>query len=632
MKVSLPVHGQAPIETDTPSGEPARRPPRYGRWRAATLIGVHLLFVAHIVHWKLAGTTLAPLELNEVMHTLEIGIVTAGFVLMSIACLSVLVFGRFFCSWGCHILALQDLCGWLLARVGIRPKPVRSRLLLLVPPAALFYMFIWPQVRRLAEGRPAPALHLRVDGEGWASFVTNDFWRNLPGPTITLITFAICGFAIVYVLGSRSFCTYVCPYGAAFSLADRITPGRIRLKSDGNCTGCAKCTAVCESHVRVHEEIQKHGRVVDPACLKDLDCVASCPEQAITFGFARPAMLQSFTGAGRRRLRYDFSLSEELLMAAVFMASLLALRGLYGLVPFLLSLGLAAILAYFAILLLRLVTKANVRLNAFQFKFKGQVTRIGRGLAVAGVMTAVFVTHCGWIRYNEFAGQRNLEQAETAFEAGDNDDAVAAASMARRHLETSEEWGLLTHPQYEVRLASACWVEGDGLAAEAAWRRAAARAPDDLQSRLFLAASLVNRGRADLATPILLDLTTMQERSAKDAARYAHDRATAWQRLASLAVARGDYESAADAFSAAARERPDWAAPRLALASLHTMSGDLESAATELAVAITLAPGNAEVHYYLGELLRQLGREEEGRTHLRRAAELDPRFSDAPTP
>ena len=104
---------------------------------------------AHFIHWQIAGETLAPLELNEVMHTLELGIVTAGFLLMALALLSVLIFGRFFCSWGCHILALEDLCAWMLGKVGIRPRPVRSRLMLVVPPLALGYMFVWPQVKRV---------------------------------------------------------------------------------------------------------------------------------------------------------------------------------------------------------------------------------------------------------------------------------------------------------------------------------------------------------------------------------------------------------------------------------------------------------------------------------------------------
>ena len=107
----------------------------YSRWRAGTLTLVYLLVAAHIAHWRITGKTLAPLELNEVMYTLELGIVTAGFIFMVVAAFSVAIFGRFFCSWGCHILALEDLCAWLLKKLRIRPKPIRSRMLLFVPPS-----------------------------------------------------------------------------------------------------------------------------------------------------------------------------------------------------------------------------------------------------------------------------------------------------------------------------------------------------------------------------------------------------------------------------------------------------------------------------------------------------------------
>lgn len=55
-----------------------------GSWRIATLIGVHVFFIAHFVRWKVGGHTLAPLEFNEVMYTIRQGIVTAGFILMAL--------------------------------------------------------------------------------------------------------------------------------------------------------------------------------------------------------------------------------------------------------------------------------------------------------------------------------------------------------------------------------------------------------------------------------------------------------------------------------------------------------------------------------------------------------------------
>ena len=67
----------------------------YTPWRVGTLVLVYVLMVAHVVHWKLAGRTLAPLELNEVMYTLELGIVTAGFLFMALLVVLTMIFVSF---------------------------------------------------------------------------------------------------------------------------------------------------------------------------------------------------------------------------------------------------------------------------------------------------------------------------------------------------------------------------------------------------------------------------------------------------------------------------------------------------------------------------------------------------------
>ena len=40
---------------------------------------------------------------------------------------------------------------------------------------------------------------------------------------------------------------------------------------------------VCTSNVRVHEEIREYGGVVDPGCMKCLDCVSVCPNDALSY-------------------------------------------------------------------------------------------------------------------------------------------------------------------------------------------------------------------------------------------------------------------------------------------------------------------------------------------------------------
>ncbi len=602
------------------------RPSRYGRWRAATLTGVYVLFAMHFAHWKVAGKTLAPLELNEVMYTLELGIVTAGFLFMVAAFLSAAIFGRFFCSWGCHILALEDLCEWLLRKIGIRPKPVRSRMLLLVPPGALFYMFVWPQIARLFRGDPFPELRLLSDADGWASFVTTDFWRNLPGPGITIITFLVCGFAIVYILGSRSFCLYGCPYGVVFALADRIAPGRIIEK--GKCEQCGHCTAVCSSHVRVHEEIAEYGMVVDPACLKDLDCVSACPNQALGYGFTRPSLLRSFSRIGRRRLRYDFTLTEDVLMAVVFFATLLIFRGLYNLVPFLMTLGLGGIFAYLAVLTLRLFKRPNVRLNQFQLKRSNRLTASGGSFAVLIAALAVFVIHSAFIRYHQFQGQRGFERIAWYLDHEGTNPPESLVGASLGHFQACERWGVFRSPLLDYRLASLYSFASPPTEAESYYRRILARDELDYGSRLQLARMLVRCGRIEEARHEL-SIVTSATLADKDQGNLSHMRSDAYRLLAEINVSLGEGAVAVAEYRRALVEHPDAVDIHLSLAELLASEGHLEQAVGEMRTALKLTPNSAPAHYNLAVMLAVMGRDVEAVEQYRTAIRLDPRDAES---
>ena len=250
------------------------RPSRTSRWRAAVLIGVHLLIALHITHWLVTGRSVTPVEPSEAMAFARAGIINAGLLFFLVTIALTLVFGRLFCGWACHLVALQDLSRWLLAKVGIRPRPLRSRLLAWVPMLAFVYMFLWPVVYRLWIGDSFARTHLEL--------TTAHFWATFPGWAIVTLTFVICGFVIVYLLGAKGFCTYACPYGAAFALADRVAPMRVRVTDA--CRGCAHCTASCTSNVDVAGEVRQFGMVVDDGCMKCLDCVSVCPNEALYYG------------------------------------------------------------------------------------------------------------------------------------------------------------------------------------------------------------------------------------------------------------------------------------------------------------------------------------------------------------
>ncbi|MFO1012085.1 MAG: tetratricopeptide repeat protein [Planctomycetota bacterium] len=643
---------------DTVEGSPSApsaRPKSYGRRRAIILASTFLIIVFHVLHWKWNGRTLAPLELNEAMYTFELGIVTAGFLMFAVLTLATLVFGRFFCAWGCHILALEDLCAWLLGKLKLRPKPVRSRLLLWVPIGTAAYMFVWPQIHRLIVGAPPVKLHFASDAEGWASFLTSDFLRNLPGPFVSALTFVLCGFVMVWMLGSRSFCTYVCPYGAVFGLAERIAPGRIVAR--GDCSSCGRCTAACASGIRVHEELEQFGTVVNPACMRDLDCVAACPDGNPRFGFTVPPVVRGKFGFARLRYAYDFTFAEELLMAGILFATLFSVRGLYDTFPFFLALAIGAMLAYLGVLALRAWTRRDVRLNALQIERAGRITTGGQAFLACTAALFALLGHSAWIRWNEVEGREALAAARDLRTHGDP-AADAELRRAETHLDRCEQFGLWLSPSMQHDLALLSDLRGDERGCRARLETAHARAPTDLAITRSYAQSLANDQRWDEAAK-LLD-TTLASLSSCDfprpnvrsfrlgaacllgavqatrgeakAARAAFELAltvdadspAAHQGLGKVLANEGEYDAAVEHLQRALALVPDDGTTRYDLASVEIALGRKADALRDLERVVVLLPNDADARNNLGYLLLDAGRADEAEASLRRAVELAP--------
>lgn len=603
------------------------RKKRYSRWRAAALISVYILMGIHIVHWKIYGNTLAPLELNEVLYTLHLGIITAGFIFMVVTMIGTVIFGRLFCSWACHILALQDFSEWLLNKLHIKPKPIQSRAFILVPIAAMLYLFVWPQISRMIAGEEMVKLHIQTDSQGWASFITNDFWRNLPSIPITLFTFFVCGFTIIYFLGTRSFCQKVCPYGVIFSITDKLAPGKIKLT--GDCNQCGICTAHCSSHILVHKEIEQFGKVVNSNCLKDLDCVAVCPNDAIKYGFTKPSFFESFHKLKEHKTHYSFSWTEDVFMGILTFIYVVIFRGLYDSVAFLLAITIAVLLAWFSILFLRILRDEYVHLGKLTLKQGGKINAAGRYFTGSVLVIFFFILHSAYVHYHNYRG--DLEYAEFIKNIGQTKAATASnesktnLESAQQHLKIAAKWGLYSPLSLNRELAAIYLASNDYKNAENYLDKMLAQNPEDNEARLRLAKILFLSNRENEAVDELQkivngNLKTVHELKIRSEANLT---------LGHIEEKNGFGSSAMNNYRQSIKDNPENMEAMLAYGVILSQSGQLAEAEKYLLKCNEVMSGSALIHNNLSAIYIRMNKDNLAIHHLSELIRLQPENSQA---
>ena len=304
------------------------------------------MLIGHVLgyywlNWRAVGAV----DLQSFFHHfLGEGLLTAGALLGIVVYASALLFGRLFCSWGCHFGATQDLAAWIMRRLGWRPRLVRTRFLHWFPYFFLAVIFFLPVLsRRLGED-----WSLSVDLAAVAP------WDTLPGWFFSVITFLACGAGILLFLGTRGFCRYVCPYGALFRMTDRVTPFRVRRTAScsgavgSTCAGSSTvasrpspvppCTAACPTAIDVHVETHENGAVTSPDCVRCNLCIEACPNGALAYTYRsiefEPSRFDSEVTSGGASSAAPtgptMSLWAEAVVAAVTLATYLLIDLVYG--------------------------------------------------------------------------------------------------------------------------------------------------------------------------------------------------------------------------------------------------------------------------------------------------------------
>jgi len=592
------------------------RDSRTSRWRALALVTLNLLMIAHFIQWRLVGRTISPIEPSETMYTLQNGAINAGFIFFTLAILATLIFGRFVCGWGCHILALQDFCAWMLKKLGLTPKPFRSRLLIFVPLAGALYMFVWPTVYRFFAAPKNEPLFPQFTNH----LVTSNFWETFPPLLVAIPFLFICGFMTVYFLGSKGFCTYACPYGGFFSLADKLSPGKIRVTDA--CNECGHCTATCTSNVIVHAEVKQYGMVVDPGCMKCMDCISVCPNDALYFGFGKP----SVTVPKSIAKNYSLTWSEEVAGAVLFLASFLAVWDVYQLVPMLMALGVATITTFLALRTWRLIRASDLSFYRFELKSAGTIRKAGWLFLSFALVWIGLNAHSGWVRYNESAGARAFQNIQIP-------DELALASLkpdtwlssddrrnivdAKKHLHAATNVGLFTNSYALPKLAWVEYLSGDSEQSVQLLDTAARHQEGQARAlSLYYRGAILNRlGRYDEALKSLDE--ALAEASNLILAREEKGESL-WQ--------LGRKQEAISAWTDAAGRNAGLVLTNNFLAGAAASQGQAEAATAYEKQADQFTPVDPYFHWVLGQRLQYVGMTALAEKHFQLAIQMNPGF------
>ena len=368
--------------------------------RITSLVGIQVLILAHI--YIFGDRIIGSLDFQEFFHAfIKYGIINAGVVLVILAFITTLIFGRFFCGWACHFGAVQELAWWLLKKMGITPKTVNSSLVTILPLFILLNFYIAPN---LANALNSP----------WEGITINlgmpEIWAFLPGFVIGTLTFVVDGFLIVYFLGRKGFCRYLCPWGAFLKLPNSLAMFKVR--NTGGCIESGNCTSNCPVGIDVSYEINNYDKVTNTNCTSCMICTEGCPSSALSYKWENPLKENfQFKHYGLNRKMFTLSViadkfqsvhARDFLLLPLVLTFGFAIDGLYGMGHFL-SFGIAAISAIFSF------TPPPARHHLNSNKSGGKFTKLSKGKNfIIGLLLMIFAWH-GIVKFSIWRGMDQFE-------------------------------------------------------------------------------------------------------------------------------------------------------------------------------------------------------------------------------
>lgn len=227
----------------------------------ATAIAVGLGYDCFLSRWQLVPAAL----------------VGAGEWLLMWAAVTAL-FGRLYCSTACPLGTLQDcLIRLRRRRRGFFFSPCRSTLRWIF--ASIIVIAAILGIGLIVKALDPSAIFAFEVSSLVAPWISATAFSLFTAIAALVVLAALAAFAIAR---GRLVCNTICPVGTILGAFSRLSLFQIDIDTD-KCTGCGLCTARCKA-----ECIDPQSHTVDfTRCVVCFDCMASCPNDAISLSRGR---------------------------------------------------------------------------------------------------------------------------------------------------------------------------------------------------------------------------------------------------------------------------------------------------------------------------------------------------------
>lgn len=197
----------------------------------------------------------------------------AGFIM-----LIGIALGRVVCGFLCPFGLIQELLHKIPTPKLKKSKWTRRLAWLKYIILAVFVLLL-PLWYAFAKGLPVPTFCKYIcpagtlEG-GFPLVVLRPEYRGVIGVLFGWKTLLCIAILISCVFIYRSFCRFLCPLGAIYSLFAKVAIFAVRIDAE-KCTNCGLCVRQCRMDIK---------KVGDRECIHCMECRACCPENAIYFG------------------------------------------------------------------------------------------------------------------------------------------------------------------------------------------------------------------------------------------------------------------------------------------------------------------------------------------------------------